>query len=229
MRGVARASLGIAGWKQDFADAVQAARDADAMTHASGVFYTYVSGIAFAMVRPDDTVLAHTAEAYEAATRVGEDIAVALCETSQGVALACQEGAAGAAGVESLLRVCERAADQHSTLTLPPIANCYVARARARLGEVKEAIELARATVDDLATAGSIWIVLATTVLVEALLTRGTDSDLDEADVAIDRLAAVPTDPGYVVNDIAVLRLRALLAQARGDVGRIETFGTATG
>jgi adenylate cyclase len=42
-------------------------------------------------------------------------------------------------------------------------------------------------------------------------------------------LAAVPTDPGYVVNDIAVLRLRALLAQARGDVGRIETFGTATG
>jgi adenylate cyclase len=34
---------------------------------------------------------------------------------------------------------------------------------------------------------------------------------------SIDRLAAAPTDPGYVVNKIAVLRLRALLAQACGD------------
>ena len=33
----------------------------------------------------------------------------------------------------------------------------------------------------------------------------------------MDQLAAVPTDPGFVVNEISILRLRALLARARGD------------
>ena len=54
-------------------------------------------------------------------------------------------------------------------------------------------------------------------VLVEALLRRGGDGDLQEAQAAIDRLAAVPTDPGFVLHDIWLLRLRALLARARGD------------
>ena len=38
-----------------------------------------------------------------------------------------------------------------------------------------------------------------------------------EAQAAIDRLAAVPTEPGFVMNDIWLLRMRALEAQARGD------------
>jgi len=33
----------------------------------------------------------------------------------------------------------------------------------------------------------------------------------------VERLAATPTDPGFVLNDIWLLRLRALLARARGD------------
>ncbi len=32
----------------------------------------------------------------------------------------------------------------------------------------------------------------------------------------IERLAAVPTDPGFVLNEIQLLRMRALLAQAHG-------------
>jgi adenylate cyclase len=52
---------------------------------------------------------------------------------------------------------------------------------------------------------------------VESLLHRGGDGDLQEAQAAIDRLAAVPTDPGFVLNEIRLLRSRALLAQAQGD------------
>ena len=33
----------------------------------------------------------------------------------------------------------------------------------------------------------------------------------------MDRLAAVPTDPGFVLHELPLLRLRALLARARGD------------
>jgi adenylate cyclase len=49
------------------------------------------------------------------------------------------------------------------------------------------------------------------------LLRRGGPADLLEAQAAIDRLAAVKTEPGFVVNDIWLLRMRAWEAQARGD------------
>ena len=224
MRGIARASLGVAGWQQDVEDATAAARGADTMTRASVVFYTYISALAFGLVLPDETALAHTAGNYEFAKQAGEEFAVGLSETVHGIVLACRDGADCAAGIELLVRARERALDQQFTLTVPPIADSYIAREQARRGDVDGAIELARATADDLATEGSVWIVLATTVLVEALLTRGTDKDLDEANAAIDRLAAAPTDPGYVVNDIAVLRLRALLAQARRDTDSYRAY-----
>ena len=38
------------------------------------------------------------------------------------------------------------------------------------------------------------------------LLQRGDDRDIDEAQMAIDRLAAMPTDPGLVFVDIWLLR-----------------------
>jgi len=41
---------------------------------------------------------------------------------------------------------------------------------------------------------------------------------------AIDRLAAVPTDPGFVLHEIWLLRLRALLARARGDEASYREF-----
>ena len=46
---------------------------------------------------------------------------------------------------------------------------------------------------------------------------RGNDTDVHEAEAAIERLAAAPTDEGLVLRDIWLLRLRALLAKARGD------------
>ena len=54
-------------------------------------------------------------------------------------------------------------------------------------------------------------------MLVELLLQRGSDADLREARAAIARLAGRPTDPGVVLYEIWLLRLRALLAQAEGD------------
>jgi adenylate cyclase len=60
---------------------------------------------------------------------------------------------------------------------------------------------------------GCIWRALATTALVEALLQRRGDADLGDARAAIDRLAAVPTDHGFVLNELALLRLRVLLGR----------------
>ena len=51
----------------------------------------------------------------------------------------------------------------------------------------------------------------------ETLLDRGADGDVVEAEAAIERLAAAPTDEGLVGRDILLLRLRALLARTRGE------------
>jgi hypothetical protein len=62
-----------------------------------------------------------------------------------------------------------------------------------------------------------IWRGRATEVLAQLLIRRGSDGDQHKAEAAIDRLAAVPTDPGFVLHELPLLRSRALLALARGD------------
>jgi adenylate cyclase len=89
---------------------------------------------------------------------------------------------------------------------------------RARTADLDGAIELSRAVIDDLFASGSmIFRGPPTSVLVEALLRRGSDADLQDAQAAIDKLAAVPTEPGFVLHELPLLRMRALLAHAHGD------------
>ena len=74
-----------------------------------------------------------------------------------------------------------------------------------------------RQAVDELHQAGRLGFgVLGTGVLVEALLERGAEGDLAEAQEAIDRLAKLPDD-GSAVREITLLRVRTLLARASGD------------
>ena len=51
----------------------------------------------------------------------------------------------------------------------------------------------------------------------ETLLERGAAGDLADAQEAIERLANLRADQGWAVREITLLRLRALLASARGD------------
>ena len=48
-------------------------------------------------------------------------------------------------------------------------------------------------------------------------MARGTGDDLTEAEAAIERLAGVLEGSEWATRDLTLLRLRALLAQARGD------------
>jgi hypothetical protein len=82
-----------------------------------------------------------------------------------------------------------------------------------------------RAAVDDLARQGQlVWGIPATSVLVETLLDRGTESDMVQAEAAIERLATAPADEGLVMRNIWLLRLRALLARAHRDAAAYTHF-----
>jgi hypothetical protein len=119
-------------------------------------------------------------------------------------------------GCGSPVAVDTHASDKQATGLFDDV---YVARERARRGDRDGAIPVMRAGVDHLLREqrSREWGIPATGVLVETLLERGTESDVVEAEAAIERLAAATSDDDTTLRDIWLLRLRALLARARGE------------
>jgi adenylate cyclase len=218
-RGLASWSLGIPRWKDDFQQVLATARASSNLTMLAGVmWFAYAIAIPYGVLLPDAAALHDTAETLSIAEQSSDDLMLDLARTTRGVTLVQQGGPEREVGFDLLAMVRERCVHETFSITILPIVDSYIAREKARLGDVDSAIELARTVVDDLFDSGGcIWTALAAGVLVEALLQRGGDADLEEAQAAIERLAAVPTDPGFVLHEITLQRLRALLARALGD------------
>ena len=217
-RGVARYSLGIAGWKEDLRQAAAMASAFDPTMHAAGLMIVYATPVIHGAVLPDVDALRQTAEALAIAQQSGGYLAVDLAQTARCLVLVHRDGPERETGLELLAKVRQSAAERRFSYGTLPIVDIYIAKQKARLGDVNGAIEVTRSVVEDFLSAGRcIWTALAVNGLVELLLQRAEDGDLAEARAAIDRLAAVPTDPGFVLNEIWLLRLRALLAQALDD------------
>ena len=220
-RGAARWCLGIPGWKDDFGRAVGMARAVDPFTPGGVMWVTYVHAIPNGALPPDVTTLRDTADTLALAEQSGDDMALDLARTARGVALVHRGGAEREAGFDLLAQARDAALQERFYKLMVPIVDIHLAQERTRIGDLDGAIGLSRTVVDELFNSGgSVWIALATAALVEALLRRGGDGDLADAQAAIDRLAAVPTDPGFVLHEIWLLRLRALLARAHGDETR---------
>jgi len=218
LRGAARWCLGVPGWKDDFHQAIAMARAVDPTTLAGVMWFTYVIAIPSGALLPDATTLRDTAELLVMAEQSGDDMALDIARTARGLALVHRGGAERKAGLDLLAQAREAAIQERFVKLLVPIVDIHLAQERARLGDLDAAIGLSRAVVDELFdSGGSVWSALAAAVLVESLLRRGGDGDLADAQAAIDRLAGVPIDPGFVLNEIWLLRLRALLARAHGD------------
>jgi hypothetical protein len=227
-RGEARWCLGRPGWQEDLRQGLATARSADPLSYATVVTYIYLPGIPFGVLTADDGAVREIEDALRIAERSADDLALAFARMTQGVALVHRQTAAERERGQKLLaevgQVLLRGGHNVSEL---PIINVYSARERARRGDHDDAIPLVRAAVDQLVREGQLgWGVPATGVLVETLLDRGADGDVDEAEAAIDRLARLPADgsEGLVIRDIWLLRLHALLARARGDKARYRDF-----
>ncbi len=94
-----------------------------------------------------------------------------------------------------------------------------------------------RQAVDELRQAGNLFYgVWGTGVLVETLLERGAEGDLAEAQEAVRPVGEPEADQDSAMLDITLLRLRTLLARARGDdvayrdlVGRYRAMAESLG
>ena len=226
-RAFARYCLGRPGWPDDLRHGLAMARSADPFSYATVVAYVYFPGIPLGALAAHDSALREIEDALQIAERSGDDMALAFDRLILGLALVHRQSNAerdrGQKLLEEVGDVLERQGHNLSELRL---INVYMARERARRGDRDEAISLMFAAVDQLVREGQLlsWGIPATGVLVEALLERGTESDVVEAEAAIERLAAAPADDIVAARDIWMLRLRALLAWANGDAEAYAHF-----
>jgi hypothetical protein len=219
-RGIARYCLGRPGWRDDLRHGLAMARSAYPISYATLVTYSYGLGIMFGVLRSDDRAVRETEDALHIAERSGDDLAFVWARLTLGVVLVHRQTAGERdRGNKLLTAIGEVLLRRGHNLGDLPLVDVYSARERARRGDRDDAIPLMRAAIDHLIRGGQLlaWGVPATGVLVETLLDRGADGDVAEAEAAIERLAAAPSDDGLAMRDIWLLRLRALLARAHGD------------
>ncbi len=218
-RGVARFWLGRDGWRQDLDDAVVMARKIDLATHSLVVFWKHGWTISNGVLLPDDTAVREIDDALQVAERSGDDTALGLARYILGIALTQRDGEADhQRGLQLLAQVHDMCL--HHRFYRSELQGLEVADAveRARRGDRDGAIPVIRRVVSDFFEAGQLaYGAAGTAFLVDALLDRGTEDDLAEAQSSIDRAARLPADQGLVLRDVWLLRLRALLARARGD------------
>ena len=218
-RGVARFWLGRDGWRQDLDDAVAMARNSDLATHMLVVFWKHGWAITNGVLLADDTAVREVDDALQIAERSGDDTALGLAKYVLGIALTQRDGAAdhqrGLVLLAQVRDMCLQHRFYRSELLGLEAADAVE---RAQRGDHDGAIPVLRRVLDDFFGAGQLaYGATGTSLLVEALLDRGTEADVAEAQSAIDRAARLPADEGLVMRDIWLLRLRALVARARGD------------
>jgi class 3 adenylate cyclase len=219
-RAIARYCLGRPGWPDDLEQGLAMARSADPYSYATVVAYAYLDGMSFGVLRADDSRVGEIEDALRIAERSSDDWALALARATLGLALVHRDTAEERDHGQKLLTELSEAVLQRGYLLGDrPLFDVCSARERARCGDRDGAIPLMRAAVDHLFREGRllVWGIPATGVLVETLLDCGTESDVTEAEAAIERLATAPAEEGVVMRDVWLLRLRALLTRAHGD------------
>jgi hypothetical protein len=197
------------------------------MSYATVVTYAYSAAIPPGMLRPDDRAMGEIRDALRIAEHSGDDVAVAISRMTLGIALVHRPtGTERDQGQRILAELGDVFLRRGFFLAELPIVEVCVAREKARSGDLDGAIPIMRVAVDDQFREGRLlgWSIPTTGALVETLLDRRAEGDLVEADAAIERLAeaaierlAAPSDGGFAVRDIWLLRLRALSARAHGD------------
>jgi hypothetical protein len=180
--------------------------------------YKYVLAIPFGALPADSVALRETAEAVQIAEQAGDDFTLGLARVTRGLVLVHHLGPHREEGFNLLTQAREAARRAGFTMNALAVVDLEIAGQQAENANLDGAIELSRSAIADMHETGAVLSLgIATKVLVETLLDRSADGDLEEAQAAIDRLAAVPTEPGFLLHELPLLWLRARMAQVHGD------------
>ncbi|OBK75555.1 adenylate/guanylate cyclase domain-containing protein [Mycobacterium sp. 1164985.4] len=224
-RALARWSLGIEGWQEDIERACEMASGAETVTRGGVIYYTHTMAVLNGAIRPRVAMESELKTVLASAELTGEDVAVGLAKSNLAFWLLRGGSDSTTMAMQLLAETRELTNRDRYARTAIPMVDIFVAEDKMRRGDLEMAIELARASVAaEIEDDGKLFLPMMTDVLVRALIRRGGPDDLREAESAIDQMAAIPLEPGIVLYDIWLLRMRALLAQARNDHARYLDF-----
>lgn len=217
LRGCARCCLGDPEWRSDVDRSAEMVRPFDVTLRAVLMVFKYSLAVNETWL-PDAADLHEAAVVLDMAERSGDDFTLGCARYVRGLTLLTHRDQDRDEGIALLTAAREAAVQERFTMAMIGFIDTHLANEKIRLGDIDNAIECARTAVEaDYASGEMLTRAAAVAVLVQALLTRAMPADIQEAHAAVERLAAVPTEPGFVVNRIWLLRLRALLARAHGD------------
>jgi adenylate cyclase len=230
LRAAAGMCKGAPAWQDDVDQAVPMCAQFEPGVRAVLLLYVYGIGVANGLLLPDAVMLRESAETLRAAEERGDEFALASARFLRGVILAEGEGPQRAEGFELLAQSRETALRDRVNQAALQQLKVERAKEEARSGDLDSAIALLRPVVEEqFRTAAMMFLGAGATALVESLLERGGEADVREAAAAIEQLGAVSTEPDFVLFDVTLLRLRALLARARGDEASYHDFAQRYG
>jgi hypothetical protein len=139
-------------------------------------------------------------------------------QLARGITLVAAGGAHRASGHELLAQARDAALSERFMLAMVPVIDLYTSSEESRAGDLDHAIDISRRAFADLLDSGTLlYLGAAANVLVELLTRRDRQGDVQAAQAVVDRLSAVPTEPGFVLYSLPLLKMRAQLAHASGD------------
>ena len=207
---------GQRGFADDFDTALVTGRPVDTSCFAIAVLYM-VCSITIGAIVPDDATMHAAVDALTLAES-GDNFALACALTARGALLAQRGGSDADIGCELLLKVRDMGLMHLWSMTGVRMADVHLATRKLQTGDIDDAVDIVGPAIESAVRAGDMFLLgHAISILVEALVRRGTDSDLRAAQSAADRLQAVPVDPTFVMHEVQLFRMRALIARAHGD------------
>ena len=224
MRGLYRLCLGIKGWRSDADTAIAMAAPLYPTSHVAAIMYKYILSIPIGALRANSVALRETAEALHIAELAGDDFTLVQAQLARGLVLVHHDGLQRE-GIDLLSKARDAAVKQGFTMNALALVDPAIASEKARNGDLDGAIDLSRSAIVVMYDTGAvISLGVATKVLVESLVARGADGDLQEAQAAIDRLASVPHEPGLVLHELPLLWVRSRMAHVHGDHAASRQF-----
>ncbi|MDT7722030.1 MAG: hypothetical protein QOE94_3041 [Mycobacterium sp.] len=216
-RGIAKASFGRPGWRDDFDLAVEMARGGEVLSPALAINFKYNLAIPNGVLVADDAALREIHEALTIAKKSGDDVALGMSLYVLATVMAYHDNPDRQPALEVMNEVREMSVRNRFTLTAIPIIDAWKAREQARRGDRDGALRQLRSVVAELRSAPQFArYIAATPILVETLLSGGDKTDLCEAEAAVEQLASAAGED-LVLREIMLLRLRTMLARARDD------------
>jgi hypothetical protein len=216
-RGLARCQLGRHDGSQDIADAIAMARTADPATHVTVVALKY-AGMAPGILRADDSAIRELEEALQIADGLSDDTALGAVKLSLGTTLAYRDDVADRQrGLEYLDQVRDMCRTGRFFKSELPTLDMLVAppgRTVTRRCDTDAAGSRSHPSSGPVRRPRLLTLV--------SNLQRGTTA-MRRQDV-MDQLGQLPLSEDFAVRTIAVLRIRALLARARGDDAPYREF-----